>query len=170
MPSDMDYIETITDSVLENGSVPEPFAAQSTHGRYPNFAAYWDGDLLQEIIDKTWIDKYDYENNELVNLVSADECTFMNYTKSNPCLQANIFGDWREELVWPTKDGTALHIYTTTEITKHKIRTLMHDPQYRLSVAWQNTCYNQPPHVGFYLDEGYPLPKKRTDIDVSKIK
>ncbi len=170
MPSDMKYIEKITDSVLETGKVPEEFAVQSTHGRYPNFAAYWDGDLLQEIVDKTWIDKYDYKNNELVNLLSADECTFINYTKSNPCLQADIFGDWREELVWPTKDGNALHIYTTTDVTKYKIRTLMHDPQYRLSIAWQNTCYNQPPHPGFYLDEGHPLPEKRKDIDVSKIK
>lgn len=170
MPSDMKYIEKITDSVLETGKVPEEFAQQSTHGRYPNFAAYWDGDLLQEIVDKTWIDKYDYENNELVNLLSADECTFINYTKSNPCLQADIFGDWREELIWPTKDGNALHIYTTTDVTPYKIRTLMHDPQYRLAIAWQNTCYNQPPHPSFYLDENYPLPKKRKDIDVSKIK
>ena len=30
----------------------------------------------------------------------------------------------------------------------------MHDPQYRLSVAWQNVGYYQPPHPGFYLGEG----------------
>jgi rhamnogalacturonan endolyase len=39
----------------------------------------------------------------------------------------------------------------------------MHDPQYRLSVAWQNVAYNQPPHPGFYLDESAPLPP-RPDI------
>jgi hypothetical protein len=168
MPADMDYIETITDQVLADGTVPEEFAKQNTHGRYPNFAAYWDGDLLQELVDKTWIDKWDYQKNELVNLLNASECTFINYTKSNPCLQADLFGDWREELVWPTKDGTELHIYTTTDVTDYKIRTLMHDPQYRLSVAWQNTAYNQPPHPSFYLDEAAPLPEKRNDIDVSK--
>jgi len=30
----------------------------------------------------------------------------------------------------------------------------MHDPVYRLSVAWQNVVYNQPPHLGFYIGDG----------------
>jgi NAD(P)-dependent dehydrogenase (short-subunit alcohol dehydrogenase family) len=29
----------------------------------------------------------------------------------------------------------------------------MHDPQYRLAIAWQNVGYNQPPHPGFFLGE-----------------
>ena len=29
----------------------------------------------------------------------------------------------------------------------------MHDPRYRLGIAWQNVAYNQPPHTGFYLGE-----------------
>jgi rhamnogalacturonan endolyase len=33
------------------------------------------------------------------------------------------------------------------------MRTLMHDLQYRLSVAWQNVAYNQPTQPGFYLGE-----------------
>ena len=33
------------------------------------------------------------------------------------------------------------------------IYTLMHDPVYRNAVANQNTSYNQPPHIGFYLGE-----------------
>ena len=50
--------------------------------------------------------------------------------------------------------------YTTTIPTKHRITTLMHDPQYRVAIAWQNTAYNQPPHPSFYLDEAAPLPKR----------
>ena len=34
----------------------------------------------------------------------------------------------------------------------------MHDPVYRLSVAWQNTAYNQPAHPGFYLGNGMKTP------------
>jgi fibronectin type 3 domain-containing protein len=34
----------------------------------------------------------------------------------------------------------------------------MHDPQYRLSVAWQNVAYNQPPHTGFFLGDGMAAP------------
>ena len=30
----------------------------------------------------------------------------------------------------------------------------MHDPQYRVRVAWQNTAYNQPPHPSFFLGTG----------------
>jgi rhamnogalacturonan endolyase len=36
----------------------------------------------------------------------------------------------------------------------------MQDPQYRLSIAWQNVAYNQPPHTGFYLGEGMKDPSK----------
>ena len=37
----------------------------------------------------------------------------------------------------------------------------MHDPVYRLGIAWQNVAYNQPPHAGFFLGEGtksFPRP------------
>lgn len=27
----------------------------------------------------------------------------------------------------------------------------MHDPVYRLGIAWQNVAYNHPAHTGFYL-------------------
>lgn len=74
-----------------------------------------------------------------------------NGTKATPCLSADILGDWREEVIWRTAGNSKLRIYTTTIPSTHKFYTLMQDPQYRLSVAWQNTAYNQPPHTGFYL-------------------
>jgi rhamnogalacturonan endolyase len=73
-------------------------------------------------------------------------------------LSADIFGDWREEVVLRTIDNKSLRIYTTTIPTKYRFYTLMHDPQYRLSIAWQNVGYNQPPHTGFYLGEGMKAP------------
>ena len=36
----------------------------------------------------------------------------------------------------------------------------MHDPHYRLSVAWQNVAYNQPPHTGFYLGHDMSPPPR----------
>jgi len=60
-------------------------------------------------------------------------------------------GDWREELIERTSDNTELRIFTTVVPTDHRIPTLMHDPQYRLSIAWQNVAYNQPPWTGFFL-------------------
>jgi hypothetical protein len=137
-----------------------------------NFAIWWDGDLLRELLDHNYdeetgigvgkIDKWDYQNGKLVNILTADGTRSNNGTKGNPCLQADIFGDWREEVIWRTDDSTALRIYTTTDITDHRIYTLMHDPNYRLGIAWQNVAYNQPPHPGFFLGhnmEKPPTPK-----------
>ncbi|RYE19365.1 MAG: hypothetical protein EOP42_29165, partial [Sphingobacteriaceae bacterium] len=84
-------------------------------------------------------------------IFTAEGCISNNGTKSTPALSADLFGDWREEVMFRTTDNQNLRIYTTTIPTKHKIYTLMHDPQYRLSIAWQNVGYNQPPHTGFYL-------------------
>ncbi|WP_237389577.1 rhamnogalacturonan lyase [Bacillus sp. USDA818B3_A] len=133
-----------------------------------NFAIWWDGDLLRELLDHDYdmgtgigvgkIDKWDYENGRLVNLLTANGTRSNNGTKGNPCLQADILGDWREEVIWRTDDSTALRIYTTTEITDHRIYTLMHDPNYRLAIAWQNVAYNQPPHPGFFLGHNMEKP------------
>lgn len=133
-----------------------------------NFAIWWDGDLLRELADHSWnqetstgvgtIDKWDYKENKLVNLLTAEGTQSNNSTKGNPTLQADLFGDWREEIIWRTDDSSALRVYMTTEKTDHRIFTLMHDSQYRLSVAWQNVGYNQPPHTSFFLGEGMKTP------------
>ncbi len=73
-----------------------------------------------------------------------------NGTKGNPCLVADLFGDFREELVLRKEDNTGVRIYTNTELTTHKLYTLMHDIQYRTGIAWQNNCYNQPCYTSFY--------------------
>ncbi|MGX1831204.1 rhamnogalacturonan lyase [Paenibacillus taichungensis] len=123
-----------------------------------NFGIWWDGDLLRELLDSNRIDKWDYTNSKTVNLLTASGVSSNNGTKSTPNLQADLFGDWREEVVWRTNDSSALRIYTTTAITDKRIYTLMHDPVYRLGVAWQNVAYNQPPHTGFYLGDGMSTP------------
>jgi rhamnogalacturonan endolyase len=119
--------------------------------RSQNFVIWWDGDLLRETLDGTRIAKWDWESGAEVPLLSADGCSSNNGSKSTPALSADLFGDWREEVMWRTRDGKELRIYTTTIPTTHRFYTLMHDPQYRLSVAWQNVAYNQPPHVSFFL-------------------
>ncbi|WP_405154956.1 rhamnogalacturonan lyase [Paenibacillus sp. FSL K6-0108] len=123
-----------------------------------NFGIWWDGDLLRELLDSNRIDKWDYANSETVNLLTASGVSSNNGTKSTPNLQADLFGDWREEVVWRTNDSSALRIYTTTAVADKRIYTLMHDPVYRLGVAWQNVAYNQPPHTGFYLGDGMSTP------------
>ena len=87
-------------------------------------------------------------------------CTSNNGTKSTPALTADLIGDWREEVVWRESDSSALRIYTTTTATTRRLFTLMHDPQYRVAVSWQNVAYNQPPHPGFHIGNGMATPAK----------
>ncbi|MCG7215588.1 rhamnogalacturonan lyase [Paenibacillus mucilaginosus] len=129
-----------------------------------NFAIWWDGDLSRELLDHTGgtgkIDKWDYNAGSLTRLLTATGTSSNNSTKGNPSLQADLIGDWREEVIWRTSDSTALRIYTTNAVTTTKLHTLMHDPVYRLGVAWQNVGYNQPPHTSYYLGTGMSTPAK----------
>jgi rhamnogalacturonan endolyase len=123
-----------------------------------NHAVWWDADLLREIEDSNWISKWDWNTSSLVRLLTATGAAANNGTKANAALTADLFGDWREEVIWRTSDNTALRIYSTTVPATNRIYTLMHDPQYRLGIAWQNVAYNQPPHPGFFLGEGMAEP------------
>lgn len=125
-------------------------------GMSQNFRIFWDGDLYDELLDGT--DVTDWNGNGMGRIFRADGCSKINGTKSNPGLQADLFGDWREELVYPTTDGNALRVFTSTDTTKYKMKTLMQDPVYRSGVAAEQTAYNQPPHVGFYLSEETFMP------------
>ncbi|MCU0409228.1 MAG: rhamnogalacturonan lyase, partial [Bacteroidales bacterium] len=114
-----------------------------------NFVIWWDGDLCRELLDGNHIDKYGHGR-----IFTAEGCVANNGTKSTPALSADLFGDWREEVIFRTSDNQNLRIYTTVISTRHRITTLMHDPQYRLSVASQNVAYNQPPNTSFFLGNG----------------
>ncbi len=119
-----------------------------------NFGVWWDGDLLREILDRTTISKWNWQDQTETTLIEARGCASNNGTKATPCLCADILGDWREEVIFRTTDSRELRIYTTTIPTEHRLSTLMHDPTYRISVALQNVGYNQPAQPGFYLGEG----------------
>lgn len=125
-----------------------------------NMGIWWDGDVLRELLDGVTIDKWDYTNATATRLFSAEGCARNNGTKSNPCLAADILGDWREELICRTTDNKELRIFTTTILTNRRFYTFMHDPIYRLSVAWQNVAYNQPTQTGFYMGDGLAAPPR----------
>ena len=62
---------------------------------------------------------------------------------------ADIFGDWREEIV--TVTNGEMRIYTTTIPSTRRFSTLMHDPVYRLDVSSSSSGYPQAAHPGFYF-------------------
>ena len=115
-----------------------------------NFGIWWDGDLLRELLDRATVSKYDWKNHAVVDLQKFD-AQFNNGTKSNPCLQADLLGDWREEVLCRNRESTELRLYVTTIPTDYRINCLMQDIPYRLSVATQNVAYNQPPEAGYYI-------------------
>ena len=132
-----------------------------TSGGADNFMIYWDGDLLQETFNYTNVNDVDangygtpsiYKYGKGTTKIFSGTAT-TNHTKGNPCLQADLFGDWREELVLRSTDNMSLRIYTTTDVTTYRNYTLMHDMQYRQAICWQMCGYNQPPHVSYFLGE-----------------
>ncbi|MFM9272771.1 rhamnogalacturonan lyase [Pseudarthrobacter sp. NKDBFgelt] len=133
-----------------------------------NFLAWWDGDLLREIVDHDFdaaagvgvptISKWNWETESSDRLLTITGARTNNHTKGNPSLQADLLGDWREELAFPSSDSTELRIYTSTSPTEVRLRTLMHDTVYRTAVARENVAYNQPPHPSFFIGEGMETP------------
>ncbi len=116
-----------------------------------NFKIYWDDDLLSEFLDGTRVSEYDYNNKEVDVIFDANGCASNSGTKAVPCVQADLFGDWREEIVWKTADEQGVRIYSTNIETPYKIPALLYDPVYRASIATQNNHYNQPPNLSYYL-------------------
>ena len=116
-----------------------------------NFGIWWDGDLLREMLDRGKVSKYNWENNTIDDVFTLPGIVFNNGTKSNPCLSADILGDWREEVIARTPDSSELRIFVSPIPTDYRINCLMEDIPYRLSVATQNVGYNQPSEPGFYL-------------------
>lgn len=115
-----------------------------------NFAVWWDGDLTRELLDHERVTKYNPATGDCDELIRFDG-RFNNFTKSNPCLSADIIGDWREEVLVRNASSTELRLYVSTLPTPYRINCLEEDPVYRASVANENVGYNQPPETGFYL-------------------
>ncbi len=168
----------------------------STKSQSQCFRLYWDGDPYDELFDGRYssdsltcsplITKYNGTgsvSNLLVNgknfcTVPLGHCQTCNTTKATPNLIADLWGDWREEIImWNYDDGVTLNIFTSCYPTEYRVPTLMHDHVYRLGVAWENVAYNQPPHLGYYLpaylgleDEAVPVGIKNiVSVEDSKI-
>jgi rhamnogalacturonan endolyase len=116
-----------------------------------NFRIYWDGDLQEELLDGNKIDKWSTSGTtRIVTFSDLGPSNTCNGSKNTPCLSADILGDWREEVILHN-GSDQLAIYSTNIPTNYRVPTLMHDHTYRMGICWQNTAYNQPPHLGYYL-------------------
>ena len=142
---DPGLISSVTYGVLAGGSKSN--IAQ-------NMNIYWDGDLCEETFNGS-----ETRNSTGVIIkhgkgviATLSGSLTNNDTKATPCLQADLFGDWREEVVMRTADNK-IRIYTTAIPTQWRNYTLWHDHQYRNAIVWQMNGYNQPPHTSYFLGE-----------------
>ena len=133
-----------------------------------NMAVWWDGDLLRELLDRNIVSKYNWKKGVCERIAIFEGALSNNGTKATPCLQGDIVGDWREEVLLRTADNTALRLYVSTIPTDYRFHTFLEDPVYRITIATQNVAYNQPTQPGFYfgpdlqgtLFRGCKIPKK----------
>jgi len=129
----------------------------SSKGGSLNFRVYWNETVRDQLLDGNAITRY--TGSSFANVISFSSygpSSTCNSTKNTPNLSADILGDWREEVILHTVEdnGAAyLGIYSTNTVTKYAVPTLMRDHTYRMGVCWQNTAYNQPPHLGYNLAE-----------------
>ncbi|MCR4919189.1 MAG: rhamnogalacturonan lyase [Prevotella sp.] len=136
-----------------------------------NFRIYWDGDMQEELLgdisnhNSPFLEKWNGDGytrmypKRNTNLYQIANSKSINGSKGVPCLQADILGDWREEIVfYDGSDPSKINIFTTNVPTAYPIATLMHDHVYRMGICWQNVSYNQPPHVGYYMPDYFNQP------------
>lgn len=116
-----------------------------------NMSIKWSADMTTQIVNGSGTGTTTIDDWKKGRVLTATDTRTNNGTKGNPSLVADILGDWREELLVRTADSSAIRIYTSTEVTNHKLYTLMHDAQYRAEVARQSTTYNQPSYTSFYF-------------------
>ena len=120
----------------------------ATVGRKPgstNFLAWWDGDPVRELLDGTHIDKYGTGGD--TRLLTGSRRALQQRHQVHPVAvrrpprrlaRGGHLADHRQH--------RAAHLRHADRRPTARITTLLHDPQYRVAIAWQNTAYNQPPH------------------------
>lgn len=157
----------VTDEPAESTTAPTEYTGTRNAFNYPvggkpsgswNFRIFWDGDLYDELFDgrsngSGFVLDYDSQKESCGKMTTFSGTVTNNSSKANACLIADLFGDWREEVVCRLADNSGVRIYTTNIPTTNKLYTLMHDPTYRCGVAAEQSAYNQPPHVGYYIGE-----------------
>ncbi len=151
-------IRTIDGTLINNNP------KQDNEWSNANFPIYWDGDLCSEHFDGNRISKFNDDTASFGRFMNFSGTAYNNTTKKNPCLQADLFGDWREELILRRADNAALRVIMSLCPTDYMFTTFLQDHQYRMAVAWQNTAYNQPPHQSYYI--GYDKDAAESTVNV----
>lgn len=112
-----------------------------------NFRIWWDGDTLSELLDFTFVEKWD-PTTETTSRAFEPTGVVPSWRNAVP-LYGDLVGDWREEFLAETADHTALRLFTTTIPTDVRLYTLAQNPAYRLGFTVRG--YLQSILPDFYL-------------------
>ncbi len=113
---------------------------------------FWDADKLRESIEfseqrgrtrSSWKPEY--------AVVKYPNDTICNSMEGSVMMMADLYGDWREELVCVLPGE--LRIYSTTIPATDRRICLMQDHLYRSDVVHRSMGYFQPPITSYYLGE-----------------
>jgi hypothetical protein len=123
---------------------------------WPNFRIWWDGDVLSENLNREMIDNWNPGTQGTSRLLTAYQFGAVDTWRDAPPFYGDIFGDWREEVIFEHNDHSELQIFTTTTPSSVRLYTLPHNPEYRNSLTVHG--YYQSHMVDYYLGDGMTTP------------
>ncbi|WP_167613763.1 silent information regulator protein Sir2 [Maribellus sediminis] len=109
---------------------------------------FWDADKLRESIEGSGFGR---RSSRGLSIVKYPTDTLTTQIQGAIMMMADIYGDWREELV--TVLPGELRVYSTTIAASDRRTCLMQDPLYRSDVVHRSMGYFQPPVTSYYLGE-----------------
>lgn len=130
-------------------------SAKSGSKSYNN-AIFWTGDLTRQMLDDVMVNSYTksapWDKSRVITFTYYGSGVYSNNSsKANPCYYGDFLGDYREEVIYRSKDGEYIYLFSSNHPTEHRFVHLMNDHTYDMSQAMQNVGYNQPTHMGYYI-------------------
>ena len=118
-----------------------------------NFAVWFTGSLNRQLMDGTKVCVPNRSTGKERRPLRAGyfDAKAVNGSKNNPCLSADLLGDWREEIILVDSAENNLKIFSTWYPTDYRFPHLTSDHHYEMSALNQNIGYNQPTEMGTYL-------------------
>jgi rhamnogalacturonan endolyase len=134
---------------------------------FPTLGIWWDADLRREFFASADGDGRNPVINKWNYLTKTSDRLFSIYSDNGsysvispwaarPPFLGDIYGDWREEVVLEESNHSKLRVYSTTNLTTHRLYTLMQNPYYRVDVTHKG--YIVTTYTDYYLGEGMDTP------------
>ena len=118
-----------------------------------NMSIWFTGSINRQLLDGNKISTNNASDGKERRALRANyfNAKAINGTKENPCLYADLLGDWREEIIYVDSAETCLKIFSTWYPTDYRFPCLLQDHHYEMSALNQQMGYNQPNETGYYL-------------------